>query len=194
MEERRDAGTLIEMVREAEEAKLASDLEKNPMLHKGNDDSEPDTRITGVKSAKRCWIWDTQTFEKLPCLEYMLPGKLTQKREDGSYRFTHKNPHREPVMGNIKCMLHEDSPNREHTKQMGFRTCPMDNIRNQFGLIQHMRVKHKREWEAIEQERLENERTEDRKFQQLLIASQLAKTTPVSQAVSRGKRAKVKVK
>lgn len=166
-----------EMLRSAKPTEIEDVLSKNPIIHKGSEDQPAPMVVSKVSSAGYVWIWETDTFEKVPCLYYMLPSKLRSRRPDGSYRFTTIDPGQKPKRGDIKCMLHKDSPNRQHFNELGFRTCPKSNITSRYQLEQHMVKRHPQEWKSIEQERLAKEREEDRALQHLIL-NQVARNAP----------------
>jgi len=162
-----------EMLRDAEKAEVLGELEKNPVIHKGDNTLEAPMTVKEISSAGYVWIYDTRSFERLPVLYYMLPQKLRQRRPDGSFRFTTSQPKEQPYRGSIKCLLHPDSPDREEYDKKGFRVCLKSNITNEYQLEQHMVKKHKQEWIAIKEERARVERAEDRKLQRALLNAQL---------------------
>lgn len=165
-----------EMLRDAKITEIPSKLRTNPVIHKGDDILQAPMTVKEISSAGYVWVWDTQSYEKVPILYYMLPSKLRQRRPDGSFRFTTTDPGKLPVRGTIKCMLHQNEESRAHYDELGFRVCGKDNITNQFQLSQHMRKKHPQEWAAIEQERTDKEKAEDRALQRLLLAAQAEKS------------------
>jgi hypothetical protein len=164
-----------EMLRDAEKTKveLDGDLTRNPVIHRGDEELAAPMIVKEISSAGYVYVYDTRTGEKIPVLYYMLPQKLRQRRKDGSFRFDVKNPGIRPKKGTFKCMLHPDSPNKEHYKELGFRVCTKSNITNAYQLKQHMIHKHPQEWAAIEEERVNREKEEDRALQRLLLASKL---------------------
>lgn len=166
---------IAEMLRDAKKAELPSDLKSNPVISRGGTDSPPMT-VKEISSSGHVWVWDSRTYERIPILYYMLPSKLRQRREDGSFRFTTTDPKKLPARGTIKCMLHKDGELREHYDAMGFRVCKKENLTNPHQLNEHMRKKHPQEWAAIKSEKEETERLEDRELQRMLLKSQLKDT------------------
>jgi len=164
-----------EMLRGTNRVELPSDLKNNPVINKGDATLEAPMTLNKITDAGRVWIWDTRTYEKAPCLGYMLPAKLRLRRDDGSFRWTTNDPGKKPARGSIKCLLHKDSPDRKRFDELGFRTCPKDNVTNPYQLKQHMMKKHPQEWAAIEEERKERERQEDRELQRLILSGQAEK-------------------
>jgi hypothetical protein len=155
-----------EMMRGVETHELPGDLSRNPVIHRGDAEQPAPMVVNTISSAGYVYMWDTRTFAKIPVLRYLLEKKLRQRREDGSFRFTTIDPRRPMVQGSIKCILHPDNENRKHFNELGFRSCPKNNITNQYQLERHMALKHKQEWAAITAEKTLRERDEDRKIQQ----------------------------
>lgn len=162
---------VAEMLRSAKGIELPSDLKQNPVIHKENEELPARMVVSELQSGKYFWIWETDSHEKVPCLGYMLQQKLRQHLPSGKPRFTLTNPGILPKRGSLKCLLHQDSPDRDTHDEMGFATCPKSNITNRHQLEMHMRKRHKQEWEAIENDRLSKEREEDRTLQRLLLAN-----------------------
>jgi len=174
MEDTQNREALIqEMLRTAKKTDIPTGLQD--VIHKGDEELGAPMTVHEIKSSGYVYVWDTRTFEKVPILYYMLPSKLRQRREDGSYRFTTVDPKKMPYRGAIKCLLHTDSPSRKHYDELGFRTCPKSNISNQHQLKQHMLKKHRQEWETIEDERKDRERQEDRELQRALLGGKVEK-------------------
>jgi hypothetical protein len=163
---------IAEMLRDAKTVELPSELAKNPIVSRGSDD-EPPMTVKELSSAGYVYVYDTRTFQRIPVLKYMLPSKMRQRREDGSFRFTTNDPGQKPIRGTIKCMLHKDSEQRKHFDELGFRPCKKDNITNQYQLEQHMAKKHRAEWATIKAEKAATEREEDRAIQRLILQGRL---------------------
>lgn len=166
---------IAEMMRDAQLTKTPSELRDSPVVHKGDAEMPAPMTVKEISSAGYVYVWDSRTFEKYAVLYYMLPQKLRQRREDGSFRFTTTDPGKKPKRGTIKCMLHKNGENRKHYDELGFRVCNKQNITNPYQLRQHMVKKHPQEWATIEQERQEREKQEDRMFQQNLLKSAVIK-------------------
>ena len=170
---------IAQMVREAKPANIEEDM-VGEVVHRGDEGQPAPMVVKEISSAGYVWVWETRTFEQLPILSYMLPQKLRERREDGSYRFTTVDPGQKEKKGTYKCLLHAEDPNREHYAEMGFRTCPAGQLRNEHQVDLHMQKRHKAEWATIKAERDKKEKAEDRALQRLLLASQIkASETPV---------------
>ena len=162
-------GLIAEMLRDAKTTELPSELSKDPVIHKGDEDLPAPMVVNTVTSAGYRYVWDTRTYEKIPILYYMIGQKMKQKRDDGSYQFMANDPHKLPKRGTHKCLLHKDSPDRNEYDELGFRICPKDNLTNRYQVSRHMQLKHPAEWREIEDARKELERKEDRELQRMLI-------------------------
>ncbi|KKM30272.1 hypothetical protein LCGC14_1566150 [marine sediment metagenome] len=160
---------ILEMLRDAKDTDVHSELESNLVIHKGDETLEAPMTIKEMTNAGYKSVWNTETREWAPVLSYMLPGVLRQKRPDGKFMWTTAQPTKPPDRGTLKCLLHEDSPGREEFNRMGLRVCGKSNITNEFEVKQHMMMKHSKEWKSIEDGRLERERQEDRTYQKTLI-------------------------
>lgn len=156
-----------EMLRDSK-VKVEGDLEKNPIIHKGDSTLEAPITVSKITTPDYVYIWDSRTHRKAPILKYMLSQKLQVRRKDGSYVWTLKDPGKAPKGGMLKCLLHKDSPERELHDSMGLRECGKDNITNDYEVKQHMLKKHPKEWKSLEDSRIERERQEDRAFQKTL--------------------------
>ena len=166
---------IAEMLRDAKRVELPSELTKEPVISRGEETAGAPTIVREISSAGYVYVWDTRTYDKVPVLYYRLPQVLRQRRPDGSYQFTTRDPGRLPIRGAVKCLLHKDDKNRAHYTELGFRVCPKENLPNLYQLRRHMMLRHSQEWAAIELERQEKERAEDRALQRLLLAQQLVK-------------------
>lgn len=169
---------IAEMLRDSKTVELPSELTKEPVIHRGDEELPAPMVVSKVTSAGYRYVWDTRTFKKIPILYYMINQKMRQRRPDGSYQFQATDPHKEPKRGTLKCFLHKDDPSRKHYDELGFRTCKKENITNPYQVLQHMKSKHKAEWAAIEEERKERERQEDRQLQKLLLSKAAGEEKP----------------
>jgi|SRR3972149_2288819 len=166
---------IAEMLRDAKKAEVPSELDRNPVIHKGDADQPAPMMVKEMTNAGYVWIYDTRTGERIPCISYMVRQKLQTRRPDGSFRFNVTDPGFRPKAGTIKCMLHKEAENREHFNELGFRICPKANLTNNYQLSQHMKKKHPQEWAAIDEEKKTKEKEEDRALQRLLLTNQLGK-------------------
>lgn len=185
---------IAEMLRDAKKTELPSELTKEPVIHRGDEELPAPMVVSKVSSAGYVYVWDSRTYVKVPVLYYMLPQVLRQRRQDGSYRFQVRDPGKLPKRGTHKCFLHKDDPNRKHYDELGFRLCKKENITNPYQVLQHMKSKHKAEWAAIEEEKKERERQEDRSLQKLLLSKAAGEGEKPPLYVSDKDKAKLKTK
>jgi len=171
LEDRERENLIREMLATAQKTELPSELSKNPIIHKGDEEQPAPMVVNQISSAGYVWIWSTETGEQVPCLYYRLGQVLRQKLPTGKYRFSTIDPGIRPHRGTIKCMLHKDSPNREYYDTLGFPVCRKSNLTNPYQLKMHMQRRHPQAWATIEQERTEKEKDEDRKLQRAILAS-----------------------
>lgn len=128
-------------------------------------------------------VYDTRTGE---------PSIVDMNRLQGQLRKHHSNPDFPewigrpafgfeqtviPWRGSFKCLLHKEGPDRTHYTEMGLSSCSKSTIPNQYEVIAHMQLKHRREWQLIEQERENIRREEDREWQRSLMEA-LVKAVP----------------
>ena len=173
-----NAALIAEMLRDAKEVELPSELKENPVIHKGDDELEAPMTVKELTSAGYVYLWDSRTYEGAPVLRYMATEVLSRRREDGSFIWTTIDPKKRPVRGTHKCLLHQDGSDRKEYDKMGLRTCRKSSIKNEFEVKQHMMKKHPKEWLAIEDVRKEKERQEDRADQKVLREVLMNKVEP----------------
>ena len=84
-----------------------------------------------------------------------------------------REPARPYVPGEVMCLLHPAHLDRERYDQMGLvnATCNHATLRSQLDLRQHMRVRHKREWDLVQAE----EDREQRELQTAVLRQQVGK-------------------
>ena len=164
-----DNTAIIEqMLRDAEKAEEPSEMARNPVIHKGDEDV-PVPMIGKVTSAGYVTVYDTKTGVPSKVNNNMIRSMLKKKRADGSPVFGIRQTVK-PVVGTFNCLLHQSDPNREHYDAIGLAVCPKGNLASIYQVRRHMLKKHKVEWDAIEQERTDKEKQEDRDFQRLLLS------------------------
>ncbi len=175
--EKDNEALIAEMVRDAKDIEVPSNLKSNPVIHKGDETLEAPMTVKELTHAGYAEIWDTRTYKWAPVLKYMLTQKLRERRLDGSFIWTANNPHKPFKGGHMKCLLHKDSPDRAEYDKMGLRTCKKSNIPNTHEVKLHMLKKHSKEWATIEDMRKERERQEDRAAQKTLYEAVGGKKT-----------------
>ena len=145
---------------EAQEAKVEIEADKS---------LEVEMTPTELKSAGYVIIYDTRTFEPSVCSRNTLRHNLQKKRPDGSIVFTTVKPRQKPKRGHLKCMLHADSPNREHYDELGLPVCPKANLTSPYQVIRHMQKRHKVEYATIKEEETRLEKEQERQLRESII-------------------------
>ncbi len=161
---------LIEkMVAEAEAVKEPGEIGKGGVIHRGDDEVPSPMIMSELKSAGHTYLYNTRTGDRSVVNLNMLRRKLQLKRADGRPVYTTVKPGITPTLGEYKCLLHKDDPNRKHYDEIGLAVCPKSTLNSPYQVRRHMMKKHKMEWDAIEQERTDKEKKEDREFQKTLM-------------------------
>ena len=160
--------SIEEMLRDADVAAEPGVMSK--VIAKGDDENPTPMTLKGLTSAGWVYIYDTVTHERSVCNKNMVRGAIQKKRPDGSRIFTTVKPSEEPKRGSLKCMLHEDNPNRPHYDDLGLPTCRKSNLTSPFQVRRHMEKRHPQEWATLEQERIERKEQDDRDFQRAMMS------------------------
>lgn len=195
-------------------AQEPGDLREGAVVYGGDDDQvEADQRIppvtvSHVSSAGYVQIYDRRTGESSLTNRNMLHQQVRKVDDKGQLMFSQRPPR--DAAGNPirlkalrhKCWLHGDDPNRAQYDSMGLPVCRKDSLLNEFEVAQHMRKKHKAQYQAITEARERAQREEDRELQRQIV---LAATRGVAVRASdpddieddsprhRGRRAKTAV-
>ncbi len=128
----------------------------------------------------RIHIYNRYTGEEILCNVNMVPAKMKNRVNDsndpnyGKLLWTLNDPGFRPKPGTYMCWLHKDGAWRELANEWNRPFCKKSNISSTFEVIQHMRNKHTRDFQAITEHKTESERQEDRKVQQGLLESMAA--------------------
>jgi len=158
--------TIEELIRDAEAA-AEPGMQKDTVLHRGDEDVPAPMTAAEMTSAGWVYIYDTRTGERSICNKNNLAHNLKKKRDDGSLVFTTKTM--TAARGTYKCLLHPDDPNRKHYDDIGLPTCPKSNLNSPFQVNRHMQKRHKQEWATIQEERQAAKEQRDREFQERLL-------------------------
>lgn len=156
-----------EMLRDAKEAPEPGTLDK--VIHRGDEKQPAPMTLAELSSAGWVYIYENTDGQRSTANRNMLPELLKVKNRDGKPRFTTRKPSYSPKLGTLKCLLHEDDPNRAHYSEIGLATCRKSNLTSPYMITQHMRKRHPVEWQTIEKERTDKEKQEDREFQHALL-------------------------
>lgn len=175
--EANDIEALLDEIGGAETAPEPGGLSIREILHRGDEDLPAAMVTSALTSAGYAFIWDTKTHERHICNKNMLADAIKNKRRpDGSAIFTTRRPKEKPVMGQVKCLLHPDGPNRKQYDEMGMPVCDSGHLINQFELRRHMQNRHKTEWQTIQDEEARAEKQLDNEFKKLLLEQVATKT------------------
>lgn len=133
---------LIELESAPEPGKL-----EQPERVSGQGESHNELELT---SAGYCYLWDTQTGEKILTPKNIIELRLKRKRPEGTPFFTNTDPHIPQPLYSHKCLLHPEHKDREIYRKMGMPTCPSEHIKNEFEVENHMRAKHGNESKILD--------------------------------------------
>jgi len=134
-------------------------------------DAEVDSSVAEAKlvstSEDRTIIYHIKTGEPWEILVNML-AKTLRKREDGMPVFSVTPPVGvTPFRGKTLCWLHPNHPDRDEFNSIGLvgKTCPADHIASEYEAGQHMRHRHRREYQVITEHRAAQRDEENRMVQ-----------------------------
>lgn len=162
-----DATTILAGL--AEGAPEPGGLVENEIVHRGDSDLPMPIVVSSISSAGYTYIYDTLTGDRSMTNNNMLPTQLKKVRPNGSKVFTLVRPTVNPTIGQIKCILHTESPERQKYQDYGWATCEADHFRSEFHLERHMAAKHRAEWAALKDARDKAEKADDRAFQRAIL-------------------------
>lgn len=99
-------------------------------------------------------IWRMSDGEPVPLPEYMVPGALA-KRDENGYMFTAQEELAPTyVRGTVKCFLHADSPERAagvlEAVGLSGKVCPAGNLGSLSSKEVHGEHRHSQEWRTVE--------------------------------------------
>ena len=149
-----------EMMRDAEMADEPGDLKAGKVISATADMTMSTSEL---QSAGYVYVYDTRTANRAVVNRNMLQQQLEKRREDGSFAFSTRKPEGiEPIVGTIKCFLHEDDPNRDRYDKMGLIRCIKSDFLNEMDRENHLRRRHPRAFATLENERTRDERDAER--------------------------------
>lgn len=99
-------------------------------------------------------IYSTTDGEPISVPEYMVRAALSATRLDGEPRFvSRKGDAPEYKLGDIKCFLHPESPERPILAKIGLSgaTCPAAHLASGHAKRLHAEHRHKHEWAALQE-------------------------------------------
>ena len=149
-----------EMMRDAEMAEEPGDLKAGKVISATTDMTMSTSEL---QSAGYVYVYDTRTADRSVVNRNMLQQQLEKRRADGSFAFSTRKPEGiEPIVGTIKCFLHEDDPNRDRYDKMGLIRCIKSDFLNEMDRENHLRRRHPRAFATLENERTRDERDAER--------------------------------
>ena len=167
-----------ELMHAAEEAVVESDATEGDLVHKPSGDVPFGMRVDEVLSAGHVWVYDIRNGDRSRINKNNLQVQLGKRDPDTGKRVftTDKNypgmP--TPTVGQYKCILHKDDPNRAEYNKLGFIVCKKSNIPSPSEVENHARNRHQQEWRQI-MEAEQRERDERRaKIEELQLERLLA--------------------
>lgn len=125
-------------------------------------------------------LYETRTGEKRTINRVNLAEALNAKHKDRSFPewvgkpLFSRRPTVEWVVGQYKCFLHPDQPQRGEYDRRGYPTCASGHLASEYEARRHMQLRHKATWAAILEQRSEEERKEQLEAQRQQTAALLA--------------------
>ena len=175
-----DVDTLIQQMMEEAERVPEPGLSVKDILSRGTDDLPAPMIVGALKSAGWTIVYHMETGEPSIVNRNMLPMQLKKKTASGKRAFTvRKNEAPVPWRGELKCMLHEDAPNRVYWDGVGLPVCKKNNLTSPMQVMRHMQHRHKDEWATMEREREDGERERRKLFEEAVIGGATAKIAPL---------------
>lgn len=170
---------------EAQRAQQARDLLGQVSELKGDPDEKEIIFKETSPQRKKVPIYSMRDGEKLMIPRAIMTATLAKiDRDTGKFAFTAFQEEAPTFkLGEVKCFLHPDSPDRLLLDDMGMvgKTCPAAHLANQYSKRQHAIHRHKSEW-AMYQEFL-NDAKEERYNQRQ--DQQLAATLAIAEAAGK---------
>ena len=119
------------------------------------DRAEPEV-LFQLRSPRRqlVTIYSTTDGEPIPIPESMVRAAMNATRADGVRRFAaRKEDVPEYKLGDVKCFLHPDSPERDILAKIGLAgaTCPAPHLASGHSKRVHAEHRHKQEWAALQE-------------------------------------------
>jgi hypothetical protein len=149
-----------EMMRDAEMADEPGDMKAGKVISATADMTMSTAEL---QSAGYVYVYDNRTANRSVVNRNMLQQQLEKRRADGSFAFSTRQPEGvEPIVGTLKCFLHEDDSNRERYDRMGLVRCIKSDFLNEMDRENHLRRRHPKAYATLENERTRGERDAER--------------------------------
>ena len=159
----------VELIEEAESAPEPGSFNRQQVINSPSDAFPIDVQISSLESAGYVYVYDNITGDRSVVNRNMLEAQLSKLRLDGTRFFTTVKPNFEPKQGELKCLLHEDDPERWQYDEWGFAVCNKSNLTSEFQVNRHVQIRHRMEWQTIYEERERKDKEEEREFQRQLL-------------------------
>lgn len=120
-------------------------------------------------------VYHMETGLDSQCSNNMLPAQLRKKLPNGKRAFTINapgtvgGPTTTPTEGTLVCYMNPAHEMYSVCQEFGFTDCVKSNIASPYEVIQHMRHRHKQEWDALENRREQADRDENREIQRGML-------------------------
>ena len=167
----------VELIEEAESAPEPGSFNRRQVIHSPSDAFPIDVQVSSLESAGYAYVYDNITGDRSVINRNMLEQQLSKLRPDGTRYFTTVKPNVEPKRGELKCLLHEDDPERWQYDEWGFAVCNKSNLVSEFQVNRHVQIRHRMEWQTIYEERQVKEKEEERDFQRQLLGLAVSNNT-----------------
>lgn len=132
----------------AEREQRIIDLKKQLTELEGQDQAEVVFQSVRSPGREPITLWNLQTGERIVVPRYVAraalkTGRFSTREEDAP-------PYK---IGNVKCFLAADSPERPVLQEIGLgdKFCPADKLQNLYARRMHGMKKHRQEWAALQE-------------------------------------------
>ena len=184
MEDTKGKDEVVESWLNAEKATVPDETTKEPAIRDTNIPAGVGMRFHSLTEAGWVYVYHQQTGDRSIINRNMLQQQLLKELPGGKKAFgitppkDARNNLITPLVGEYKCLLHKDDPDRAYYDRQGFAVCLREGIPSVHAQRQHMAKKHKVEWDTIKEGRKDIEKKEDKDFQRALY-TRLAGEKPV---------------
>lgn len=139
---------------------------------------------------QRVTLYSMETGEPISIPAYMVEGVMQRRLAGGGYAFT-SEPAKAPEykLGDVKCFLHPESPDRHILQEigLGYAFCPAAHLPNDYEKRIHAQHRHRKQWEAYQhhlnsQKQKQQEERQERQVEATLAMARAAGGSPVATA------------
>lgn len=133
-------------------AEVVRDL-KGQIAELGSVGAEEVVFIDVSPGRQRVALYSMETGEPISIPAYMVEGVMQRRLPGGGFAFT-SDPAKAPEykLGDVKCFLHPESPDRHILQEigLGYKFCPAAHLPNEYEKQAHARGRHRKEWAAYQ--------------------------------------------